>query len=185
MIEESVASGGPRREEVEEDRRARGRRGLALWLERGEEIAPLGGGVFTVPGCDGRGPYTVDLGLEGGRQSCTCRDFRRRRRPEGCEPDSPCKHLIAATIYAAKVGTEPPAPTRTGETRAESFRALRARVRRRMEPSESAASSYALALETEAFYAPRGTVERALRDELRRRAWARHRAVLAALNEAA
>lgn len=181
MIEESVAPGGPRRE-VEEDRRARGRRGLALWLERGEQILPLGGGVFTVPGCDGCGPYMVDLGA----QSCTCRDFRRRRQgpSEGCERTS-CKHLIAATIYAAKVGTEPPGSTRTDEARAESFRALRARVRRRPEPSESAAISYALALEAEAFHAPRGTVERALREELRRRAWARHRAVLAALGGAA
>lgn len=182
MIEESLAPGGPRRA-VEEDRRARGRRGLALWLERGEQIEAVGGGVFLVPGCDGRGPYTVDLGA----QSCTCRDWRRRR-PKGCEPTS-CKHLIAATIYAAKVGTEPPASSALAKVRAERFRELRARVARPLADSgglgESAATSYALALETEAFYAARGTVERALRDELRRRAWARHRAVLANLEGAA
>ena len=70
----------------------REQRGIALYRERGDEIAPLGHGKYNVPGCTG-GPYVVDLAPLGGEESCSCPDHAKGHT---------CKHLIAATIYRAK-----------------------------------------------------------------------------------
>jgi hypothetical protein len=72
------------------------RRGILLYLERGDEIEPLGKGRYLVPGCKG-GPYTVDVGIfhdEPEAESCDCPDFQHRGET--------CKHLVAAAIYRAK-----------------------------------------------------------------------------------
>ncbi len=66
-------------------------RGLTLYREHGEEITHERRGVYTVPGCTGRGTYTVNLAVFGGEESCNCPDRA-----------AVCKHLIAATIYRAK-----------------------------------------------------------------------------------
>src|SRR5215207_5606373 len=75
-------------------------RGIALALERAEEIEHLGCGRFSVPGCSGAGPYIVQLAILGDEESCTCPDFTtpRRRREDG----EPCKHIYAATVVRAK-----------------------------------------------------------------------------------
>lgn len=70
-------------------------RGLALYRGHAEEIGHEGRGVYTVPGCTGRGSYTVNLAVFGGEESCSCPDHHRH-------PEHSCKHLIAATIYRAK-----------------------------------------------------------------------------------
>jgi hypothetical protein len=64
------------------------RRGILLYLERGDEIEPLGKGRYLVPGCKG-GPYTVDVGIfhdEPEAESCDCPDFQHRGET--------CKHLV-------------------------------------------------------------------------------------------
>ncbi len=75
-------------------------RGIALALERGWEIEHLGRGRFSVPGCSGGGPYTVQLAIVGDEESCTCPDFTTPRR--GREDGEPCKHIYAATVVRAK-----------------------------------------------------------------------------------
>ena len=76
----------------------REQRGIALALERGEEIEHLGRGRFSVPGCSG-GPYEVRLAILDDVESCTCPDFTEPRR--GREPGEPCKHIFAATMVRA------------------------------------------------------------------------------------
>lgn len=67
-------------------------RGIALYVERKEEVEPLGRGKYRVPGLH-NGVYVVDLGVFGvGEESCDCKENAR-----------PCMHLIAVTIYRAKL----------------------------------------------------------------------------------
>jgi predicted nucleic acid-binding Zn ribbon protein len=73
-------------------------RGIALYRDRGVEIEHEGRGIYTVPGCS-EGTYTVDLAIFGGDESCSCPDHRSH-------PEYTCKHLIAATIFRAKVSGE-------------------------------------------------------------------------------
>ncbi len=75
-------------------------RGIALAMERGEEIEHQGRGRFLVPGCSGGGPYTVQLAVLGDEESCTCPDFTTPRH--GREDGAPCKHIYAATVVRAK-----------------------------------------------------------------------------------
>lgn len=77
----------------------REQRGIALALERGEEIEHLGRGRFLVPGCSGGGPYEVRLAVLDDVESCTCPDFTTPRR--GREDGEPCKHIFAATMVRA------------------------------------------------------------------------------------
>ena len=67
-------------------------RGLALYRDHGDEIERTAPHVYVVPGCSG-GSYVVHLG----RETCTCPDFERH--------NTPCKHLFAATLKAAKSRT--------------------------------------------------------------------------------
>ena len=67
-------------------------RGLALYRERGDEITRVYPSIYLVPSCSGRVFYTVHLAP---RERCDCPDFERRQRA--------CKHIVAATIKAAKV----------------------------------------------------------------------------------
>lgn len=71
---------------------SRALRGLELFRERGLEIRPVQDGCWRVPSCSGPRFYEVDLAEE----SCTCPDFRSRRRP--------CKHVFAAVIAASRRG---------------------------------------------------------------------------------
>jgi uncharacterized Zn finger protein len=72
-------------------------RGIQLHREHGDEITHEGRGVYTVPGCsEGSGSYTVNLAVFGGEESCDCPD-----RALGSAPV--CKHLVAATVYRAKI----------------------------------------------------------------------------------
>ncbi len=73
-------------------------RGLELYREKANEITHEGRGVYTVPGCSatqGRGTYTVNLAVFGGKESCDCLDHRHH-------PECSCKHLVAVTIHRAK-----------------------------------------------------------------------------------
>ncbi len=73
-------------------REGRSLRGLALYRDYADEIETIGKGVYAVPGCSG-GSYTVNLAVFGDDpESCDCPD----RAPV-------CKHLVAATIFRAKV----------------------------------------------------------------------------------
>ncbi len=65
----------------------RAARGLALFRERGHEIAEVSPGTYRVPSCTGEATYTVDLE----RAYCSC--------PDRAEV---CKHQVACTIVAAK-----------------------------------------------------------------------------------
>ena len=66
---------------------SRQQRGITLFRERGQEIVKVEPGVYCVPASEGGGFYRVDFN----RQTCECKD----RAPA-------CKHLFAATIFAAK-----------------------------------------------------------------------------------
>ncbi len=70
----------------------REQRGLALFRERGDEIAHVRGSAWSVPSCTRVGVYLVDL--DG--HVCTCGD----RPPAG----EVCKHATAATVARAKSG---------------------------------------------------------------------------------
>ncbi len=79
MIESSVAR--------------RALRGVALWRRQGAEIRPMPAGGVSVPSCSEAGrSYRVSLAGDG---RCGCSDWQRRKQP--------CKHLYAASIWAAKV----------------------------------------------------------------------------------
>ena len=73
-------------------RTTRQQRGIALFLERGEEIEHVEGWRWRVPSCSGSGVYLVDLRAE----SCECPD-----RPPS-KAGEVCKHAVAATIARAK-----------------------------------------------------------------------------------
>ena len=62
-------------------------RGIRLFCERGDEIIEVEPGIYKVPSYSGEATYTVDLN----RERCSCPDRTTR-----------CKHLFAATIFAAK-----------------------------------------------------------------------------------
>ena len=62
-------------------------RGIGLFRKRGHEIIEAAPGVYKVPSCSGKATYAVDLN----RERCSCPDRV-----------TPCKHLFAATIFAAK-----------------------------------------------------------------------------------
>lgn len=89
----------------------RQQRGLALYREHASEIVEVAAGVFRVPSCSGGGFYRANP--EAG--TCECAD--RRHRSEVC------KHLLAATVAAAKKrcrrartpGPGPTPPRRHGE----------------------------------------------------------------------
>jgi hypothetical protein len=67
-------------------------RGLALWRDQGAEIRPLPSGGLCVPSCSEPGfIYRVSLAGEG---RCNCPDWRHRKQP--------CKHVYAASVWAAK-----------------------------------------------------------------------------------
>lgn len=75
-----------------EQQASRALRGLELFRERGLKIRSTQDGSWRVPSCSGPRFYEVDLVEE----SCTCPDFRNRRRP--------CKHIFAAVIAASRRG---------------------------------------------------------------------------------
>ncbi len=83
MIDRSVAE-APRLD-------TRELRALDLYRTRGHEIHRFGTGLYRVPSCSGGGYYTVDY-LD---ETCTCPDFRRRRREN-------CKHILAVGVHVAK-----------------------------------------------------------------------------------
>lgn len=151
-------------------RPSRAARGLSLFREHEGGICELENGFWRVPSERSPGRFYA-VHLEAG--SCTCADYQRRRQS--------CKHLFAAVAASARNRRR---PSFNDELRARRFRELAAKVARPVEGPESAARSYELALACEAFHARKGTQERALSPALRRRAWARHREVLAA-NEGA
>jgi hypothetical protein len=62
------------------------RKALRLYPER--TVEPLGHGRYSVEGSDGF--YEVDLGIDGGEESCPCIAHK------------PCYHISLATIYRAK-----------------------------------------------------------------------------------
>jgi SWIM zinc finger len=67
-------------------------RGLALWRNQGAEIRPMPAGGLSVPSCTDSGCiYRVSLADEG---RCNCPDWRHRKQP--------CKHVYAASVWAAK-----------------------------------------------------------------------------------
>jgi hypothetical protein len=67
-------------------------RGLALWRVQGAEIRPMLEGGLSVPSCTEPGRiYRVSLAGEG---RCSCLDWRHRKQP--------CKHVYAASVWAAK-----------------------------------------------------------------------------------
>jgi hypothetical protein len=67
-------------------------RGLVLWREQGAEIRTMLAGGLSVPSCSEPGRiYQVSLAGEG---RCSCPDWRRRKQP--------CKHVYAASVWAAK-----------------------------------------------------------------------------------
>ena len=68
----------------------REQRGLALAREHTGEIWPCAMGYWRVPSCAGETVYLVDVR----RESCSCEDHRRTRRP--------CKHLYAVLAVRAK-----------------------------------------------------------------------------------
>lgn len=67
-------------------------RGIALYRDRGEEIAHVRGTVWSVPSCSGSSAELYLVELTGG--ICTCPD----RPPAG----EVCKHATAATIASSK-----------------------------------------------------------------------------------
>ncbi len=71
--------------------RARALRGLELYRERGSEIVRTGPSVYTVPGSDPRGGYTVNYAAE----TCECRDFEFSGL-------GVCKHLAAVGAFRAE-----------------------------------------------------------------------------------
>ena len=62
------------------------RKALRLYPER--TVEPVGYGLYSVEGSDGF--YVVDLGIDGGEESCPC------------PATKPCYHVMIATIYRAK-----------------------------------------------------------------------------------
>ncbi len=62
------------------------RKALRLYPER--TIEPVGHGRYSVEGSDGF--YEVDLGIDGGDETCPCPAHK------------PCYHIALATIYRAK-----------------------------------------------------------------------------------
>lgn len=86
---------------VHAERASRALRGLRLFWERGIEIRPMKDGLWRVPsGSAAWRSYAVSLE----RESCTCADYGRRRRP--------CKHVYAAVAAAARRSRQRPAPGR-------------------------------------------------------------------------
>ncbi len=77
---------------VDQATRERVLRGIAL--HEGSGIEHVGHGVYEVAGTEGW-VYTVDLAPFGGAESCGCKDRHYR-------PGLTCKHLAAASIFAAK-----------------------------------------------------------------------------------
>ena len=76
--------------ELSIDRRVR--RGLALWRNQGTEIRTMPAGGLSVPSCSEPGfIYRVSLAGEG---RCSCPGWRHRKQP--------CKHVYAASVWAAK-----------------------------------------------------------------------------------
>ncbi len=69
------------------------KRGINLWLDKGNAIVRIAPHTWLVPSCSGDNVYTVRLDL----QSCDCPDHQRAK-----SLDIRCKHLIAATIANAK-----------------------------------------------------------------------------------
>jgi len=65
-------------------------RGLALFAEHASQIVEVSPYLYRVPSCSGGGFYRVDLGAG----TCECPDHQYRVET--------CKHIVAATIYAAK-----------------------------------------------------------------------------------
>lgn len=70
-------------------------RGTVQRVERGWILANLGkvekdGPLYNVRSSKGRGMYVVDLK----RDTCECEDWKRRK--------DTCKHLVAATLVAAR-----------------------------------------------------------------------------------
>ena len=70
-------------------------RGITLYRERGHEITRTTAHTYRVPACSGIGTYIVHLDL--GCYSCVDSERRRERGDR-----TPCKHLVAAGICAAK-----------------------------------------------------------------------------------
>jgi hypothetical protein len=77
-----------------QERLTREERGIALFEEHSGEIQQLGRGLYSVPSCSGRADYLVEYGA--GVESCECKDF------EFHGANYPCKHLIAAALFAAR-----------------------------------------------------------------------------------
>jgi hypothetical protein len=87
---------------VHAEQASRALRGLRLFRECCAEIAPMQNGFWRVPSSsEPWRRYAVSFE----RESCTCADYRRRRRP--------CKHVYAAVAAAARRSQQRlPAPGR-------------------------------------------------------------------------
>lgn len=72
----------------------REQRGLRIWRERGDEIRPMSSGGLSVPSESGERTYRVSL-MD---HRCGCPDHERRGET--------CKHLFAATVWAAHERTK-------------------------------------------------------------------------------
>ena len=74
-------------------RSSRAERALELYRTRRHEIRRVGGDLYLVPSCSGRGFYAVTYG--GDVEACDCPDHAHH-------PERACKHILAVGVHRAK-----------------------------------------------------------------------------------